>query len=84
MLIVICPFAILWVGLHMTLACRIKDAENSQLACGMRLSQADRAAAQEAANRIQSKLEGEVQRLQNQLRELEHSSRSLLLLKCHA
>ncbi|KAL0019238.1 hypothetical protein WJX79_004955 [Trebouxia sp. C0005] len=54
---------------------RIKEAENSQLASGMQLTQADRAADQEAAQRIQSKLEGEVQRLQDQLKELEHSSR---------
>ncbi len=56
--------------------CRIKEAENGQLASGMQLTQADRAAAQEAAQRIQTKLEGEVQRLQDQLKELERSSRS--------
>ena len=62
--------------------CRIKEAENSQLASGMQLTQADRAAAQEAAQRIQSKLEGEVQRLQDQLKELERSSRSFHTLGC--
>jgi len=41
----------------------------------MQLTQADRAAAQEAARRTQTKLEGEVQRLQDQLKELEQSSR---------
>ena len=62
--------------------CRIKEAENSQLASGMQLTQADRAAAQEAAQRIQTKLEGEVQRLQDQLKELERSSRSIHALGC--
>ena len=39
------------------------------------MSLTDKAAAEEAAQRMQTKLEGEVQRLQDQLRELEHSSR---------
>ena len=48
----------------------------------MQLTQADRAAAQEAAQRIQTKLEGEVQRLQDQLKELERSSRLIHALGC--
>ncbi len=61
---------------------RIKEAENSQLASGMQLTQADRTAAQEAAQRVQTKLEGEVQRLQDQLKELERSSRSFHAFGC--
>lgn len=48
-----------------------------QLAGSMQLTQAERAAAQEAAQGMQTKLEGEVQRLQDQLKELEQASRLL-------
>ena len=41
----------------------------------MQLSQADKAAAQDAAQRMQTKLEGEVQRLQDNLKELQQSGR---------
>lgn len=47
-----------------------------QLAGSMQLTQAERAAAQEAAQGMQSRLEGEVQRLQDQVKELEQGSRS--------
>ena len=55
--------------------CRIKDAENVQLACSMQLTQAERAAVQEAAEGMQTKLEGEVQCLQDQVKQLEQASR---------
>lgn len=51
------------------------DAENMQLASGMQLNQADRAAAQEAAQGMPSRLEGKVQRLQDQVQELELGSK---------
>ena len=54
---------------------RIKDAENMQLAGSVQLTQAERAAVQEAAEGMQTKLEGEVQRLQDQLKQLERASR---------
>lgn len=41
----------------------------------MQLTQAERAAVQEAAEGTQIKLEGEVQRLQDQLKQLERASR---------
>ena len=43
----------------------------------MQLTVTERAAAQEAAQGVQTKLEGEVQRLQDQLKELEQTNRSL-------
>ena len=51
---------------------RARDAEAAQLAGSMQLSQAEQAACQQAGQRMQMKLEGEVARLQAQLKELDH------------
>ena len=43
----------------------------------MQLSQSEKAAVEQAAQRTQAKLEGEVQRLQDQIKELDQSARYL-------